>query len=104
MEAPAAGVRRASRRLNDAFLTIRPRLLPVSSIPIYLSIGISDHLLRYWPLDGTGYATTRWTVEVYLVPRLHHYFKRLEAVAFADADFADRGGGRLVDAAYRLGE
>jgi CoA-transferase family III len=34
VEAPAAGFRRASRRLNGAFLTIRPRLLPVSSIPI----------------------------------------------------------------------
>jgi hypothetical protein len=52
VEAPAAGFRRASRRLNGAFLTIRPRLLPVSSIPIYLSIGTSDHVLRYWPLDG----------------------------------------------------
>ncbi len=52
VEAPAAGFRRTSRRLNGAFLTIRPRLLPVSSISIYVSIGTSDHVLRYWPLDG----------------------------------------------------
>ena len=52
VEAPAAGFRRASRRLNGAFLTIRPRLLPVSSISIYLSIGTSDHVFRHWPLDG----------------------------------------------------
>jgi hypothetical protein len=51
VEAPAAGVRRASRRLNGAFLTIRPRLLPASSIPIYLSIGAGDHVFRYRPLD-----------------------------------------------------
>ena len=41
-------------------------------MPIYLSIGTSDHVLRYWPLHGTGYASTRWTVEVYLVPRLQN--------------------------------
>src|SRR5712692_552021 len=52
VEAPAAGFRRTSRHLNGAFLTIRPRLLPVSSISIYVSIGTSDHVLRYWPLDG----------------------------------------------------
>src|SRR6266851_4732988 len=52
VEAPAAGFRRTSRRLNGAFLTIRPRLLPVSSISIYVSIGTSDHVLCYWPLDG----------------------------------------------------
>jgi len=59
VEAPAAGFRRTSRRRNGAFLTIRPRLLPVSSISIYVSIGTSDHVLRYWPLDaGDGVGPT----------------------------------------------
>src|SRR6202040_2429105 len=60
VEAPAAGVRHASRRLNGAFLTIRPRLLPVSSIPIYLS-SVPPTMF---------FAIGRWTVEMYLVPRL----------------------------------
>src|SRR5712671_2025879 len=60
VEAPAAGFRRTSRRLNGAFLTIRPRLLPVSSIPIYLSS----------VPPTTFFAIGRWTMEMYLVPRL----------------------------------
>jgi hypothetical protein len=55
VEAPAAGFRRTSRRLNRAFPIIGPRLLPVSSIPIYLSIDSSDHVFRHRPPDaGVG--------------------------------------------------
>src|SRR5689334_10952813 len=60
MEASAPGSRRASHRLNGAFLPIRPPLLPVSSIPICLSSA-----------PTTFFTIGRWTVEMYLVPRLH---------------------------------
>src|SRR6266852_6206005 len=72
VEAPAAGFRRTSRRLNGAFLTIRPRFLPASSISIYVSIGISDHVLRYWPLDGgdgVGPTLTRFQSFHRIAPR-----------------------------------
>ena len=56
LKAPAAGFRRTSCRLNGAFLTIRPLLLPVSSISIYVSIGTPT----------TFFASGRWTVEMAL--------------------------------------
>jgi hypothetical protein len=52
VEAPAAGFGRASRRLNCAFLTIRPRPL-TGFVDLDLRIDrFSDHILRQRKLDG----------------------------------------------------
>jgi hypothetical protein len=65
VEGAKADLPRPSSRLNGAFLSIRPRLLLVSPISIYVSIGTSDHefaafgLLDPQPKDF--FVAGRWT-------------------------------------------
>ena len=54
-------LRRPSRRLNGGLLIIRPRLRPVSSISIYVSIALPP---------TTFFVIDRWTVEMELVTLL----------------------------------
>jgi len=57
VEAPAAGFRRTSRRLNGAFLTIRPRLLPVF---VDLNLRIDRYLRPRSSLSATGRSRWSW--------------------------------------------